>query len=139
MYIIIVDFFESALIIAFFFMIPLKAFFYNAYISDKIKFNEERNTSFLPPILTIFLNIFMVLGIGLKFFRSYYYKGISINDRKQIAMNYLKTYFLGDIIVLLVMLIYIYDFNEKLRWISFVFYYKIINLYNFNKYFSRLL
>lgn len=63
-------------------MIPLKSFFYNAYMSDKIKFGEDRNTKFLPPVLIILLNISMILSIFLKFFRCYYDKGISINNRR---------------------------------------------------------
>ena len=139
MYIIFIDFFESILIIAFLFMIPLKAFFYNAYMSDIIKYKLDSDTQFLPPILTILLNIFMVLIMGLKFFRCYYDKGISINDRFMIAINYLKTYFIGDTIVLIIMFIQIFDYNERLRWLSFIFYIKIINLYNYDQFFKRVL
>ena len=74
------------------FYIPLNICFFQPL---KIEPNQ-----FIKAMCSILPSWAFIMDVLLKFFTAYYEKGILVNDRKQIFLNYLRKESLWDLIVL---------------------------------------
>ncbi|EAR83669.3 cyclic nucleotide-binding domain protein (macronuclear) [Tetrahymena thermophila SB210] len=98
------DIFYGLSILTYFFFIPI---------------NISFNVDLLPLTYTILL--FQIVNIIISFIKGYYQQGILILDRKQIIVNYAKTYLFFDLLI-------IFIFNKYHNILCWLFYGYIVKL-----------